>query len=153
MPKWVSGFERQPARHGMYFVKYNGERHLLRLDEFWRKINTAETFYWLDESEEIKESLDKIESIDDFAQSDRRLISDEVLTPYAPMVSRSEVMRLFHSYYLRQMATLRKQISGLSKEVKRQKNNGSYIPQSDKKDPLMERIRLLNKNPFLDIQE
>lgn len=152
MPKWVSGFDRQPIKYQMYFVKYNGEKQLLRLDEFWRKLDTAQTFYWLDESEEIKDVLEKISSIDQFVKTDRVLISQEILTPYEPKIHRSEIMKIFRIYYLKQISALRKQIGELTKEVGRQKINGNYVP-STKKDPLLERIKKLNDSSFFDIEK
>lgn len=156
MAIWINGFDEVPIKQQLYFVRCNGKKELLRLDEFSRRIERSETFFWLDESEEENKKLaelTKITSLDEFARIDRSLVSKELLTKYSPKVSKSEVFKSFHKHYLKQIAFLRKQVSDLEKAVKKQKANGTYVPSPDKEDPLLMKIRLLNKNPFIDIKK
>jgi hypothetical protein len=151
MPKWVSVFEYTPILNSNYFVKINGKKGLLHLDEFNRVLGRCETFFWLDESDEDKKNLDLligVKSIDEFVKMDRRMVSEQLLTKYNPMIHKSIVMNQFHKYYLKIIADLRKRISqqGVKSPTIHFKN---AIPVDKKRQSLLDRIKLLNDNPFI----
>jgi hypothetical protein len=114
MPKWVSIFDDTPTVNKLYFVKINGAKALLRLDEFNRSLNVCETFYWLDESDEEQKfirTLTNVKTVDEFSQLDYKKVSEHLLTPYNPRIHKSIVLSSFHKYYLRIIADLRKKVS------------------------------------------
>lgn len=147
MSKWVSAYERQPSKQGVYFAKCNGEKKLVYLFEFSKEMSRHETFLWLDESDEIKEIIDKlctIDNIDDFCRFDRKELSEHFLTPYTPMIPKSILINTFHKYYLRIIAKLRVEISVLSKAQK----NG--LPSMIKENGVSNNIKPVYTESLLD---
>lgn len=161
MATWVSIFERQPKQSGNYFVKINGDRRLLHLNDFDRAVGSCETFLWLDEYEEEKKKLDEllnVANIDDFCKLDYRTIAEKLVVPYKPYIPKSIVSNTYHKYYLRTIGHLRNEIAQLSKgktvirtvdvlkPIKYEQSNVEY--NSEKSNPLIDRLKILNSNSF-----
>lgn len=118
MPKWVSVFENPPTKMGWYFVKHNGNKKLVHFDEFQKLANNCETFLYLDETDDERNKINElvaIDNIDDFCKANYKVISQKLIVPYAPYIPKSIVINSFHKYYLRIIASLRKEVSILSK--------------------------------------
>lgn len=164
MPKWVSIFEEVPIHNITYYVKINGKKSLLPFDRFKKAMYDVETFLWLDESEDEKArvlSIIDAKTIEEFVKLDYQTISEKLLVPYNPRIHKSVVYGTFHKYYLRIISQLRKQLSAggvvrpiiktnypdeLTKKVERQPKKNNHLS-------LLERIQLLNDNPFIDIKK
>lgn len=147
MAKWVSAYEKQPLKNGIYFAKCNGEKKLIYSFDFQKEMDRYDTFLWLDETVEIEEILEKIRSIDnidDFCKFDRHELSEHFLTPYTPLIPKSIVLKSFHKYYLRIIASLRQEISFL------RKNNGKELPQMFKENKVSEKIKPIYKESLMD---
>lgn len=167
MAQWISIFEETPIHNTTYYVKINGRKSLLPFDKFEKALVGADTFLWLDESEDEALRLKSIvdaKNIDEFVRLDYQTIAEKLLTPYNPRIHKSIVFGEFHKYYLRIIASLRKQISGegVRTPIQVVKYEDDYFDEPKqarkpyakriKPQSTIDRLRLLIDNPFIDLK-
>jgi len=63
MPKWINGKYLLPTELGKYFVKVDGRREILSLQQIEKDVNYYGELLWLDEKGDDKDIVDKINSI------------------------------------------------------------------------------------------
>jgi hypothetical protein len=71
MPQWVNSKQKLPHEVGRYFVKIDGRRDILSLQQIEKDSNYYDELLWLDEKDDAKkftEQISQVKSIDDFVK-------------------------------------------------------------------------------------